>query len=61
MVDVVAPGIDTWIQDTQVSQAMGDYKKVIQAVSMNNFLVPTLIIIVFSFAFYGYALFGRKG
>ena len=60
-VDVVAPGVDTWIQDYQVAQAMGDYKQVIQAVSMDNFLVPTLIIIVFSFAFYGYALFGRKG
>lgn len=60
-VDVVAPGIDTWIQDQSVAQAMGDYKQVIQAVSMDNFLVPSLIIIVFSFAFYGYALFGRKG
>ena len=58
--DVVAPGIDTWIENQSVSQAMGDYKQVIQAVSMNNFLVPSLIIIVFSFAFYGFALFGRK-
>lgn len=59
-VDVVAPGIDTWIQNQSVAQAMGDYKQVIQAVSMDNFLVPSLIIIVFSFAFYGFALFGRK-
>lgn len=45
----------------QNNSTYNDYKAVISAVSIDNFLIPGLLMIVFSFAFYSYVIFGRKG
>lgn len=60
---VVAPDLtDTIDRITQGNvQSYSDYKMVIQRVTWDNFLVPTLLFTVFSFAFYSYVIFGRKG
>lgn len=60
---VVAPDLTDFIDriQSQNNGAYNDYRSVISAVSIDNFLVPGLLLIVFSFAFYSYVIFGRKG
>ena len=60
---VVAPDLTDYLDYVQQANnsTYTDYKDVISAVSINNFLVPGLLFIVFSFAFYSYVVFGRKG
>lgn len=60
---VIAPDLTDTLD--RISQGNNDtyqdYKMVISSVSINNFLIPGLLFIVFSFAFYSYVVFGRKG
>lgn len=60
---VIAPDLtDTFDRiQQQNNQTYSDYKSVIASVSVDNFLIPGLLMIVFSFAFYSYVVFGRKG
>lgn len=60
---VIAPDLtDTFDRiQQQNNETYSDYKAVIASVSVDNFLIPGLLMIVFSFAFYSYVVFGRKG
>lgn len=60
---VIAPDLtDTFDRiQQQNNSTYSDYKTVIASVSVDNFLIPGLLMIVFSFAFYSYVVFGRKG
>lgn len=60
---VIAPDLtDTFDRiQQQNNETYSDYKTVIASVSVDNFLIPGLLMIVFSFAFYSYVVFGRKG
>lgn len=60
---VIAPDLTDALDriQQQNNTTYNDYKAVISAVSIDNFLIPGLLMIVFSFAFYSYVIFGRKG
>lgn len=60
---IVAPVLSDSFNDQQINEAMtqSGYYSLLTSVSMNNFIVPAMLLIVATMAFYSYAIFGRKG
>lgn len=60
---IVAPVLSESFNDQQINEAMtqSGYYSLLTSVSMNNFIVPAMLLIVATMAFYSYAIFGRKG
>lgn len=58
---VITPGLDDVIWPDHVDENLSDYKSVIRSITIDNFFIPGIIVMVFTVAFYSYVLYGRKG